>query len=109
MSHGPNELPLLPPAAGIATTDLIKNHPDKLRAILAARREAVQFIDQHTDDASKILETIYAPLPPKDVSTMMHQLVAAKFYSEGRIEMLAFANHGARHAPTSACSTRTSI
>ena len=68
-------------------TDLIKNHPDKLRAILAARREAVQFIDQHTDDASKVLEKVYAPLPPKDVGTMMHQLVAAKFYSEGRIEM----------------------
>ena len=76
-----------PPAAGIASTDLIKNHPDKLRAILVARREAVQFIDQHTDDASKVLEKVYAPLPPKDVSTMMHQLVAAKFYSEGRIEM----------------------
>jgi NitT/TauT family transport system substrate-binding protein len=84
---GPSELPELPPAAGIASTDLIKNHPDKLRAILVARREAVQFIDQHTDDASKVLEKVYAPLPPKDVSTMMHQLVAAKFYSEGRIEM----------------------
>jgi NitT/TauT family transport system substrate-binding protein len=84
---GPTELPELPPAAGIATSDLMKNHPDKLRAILAARREAVQFIDQHTAEASKVLESIYAPLPPKDVDTMMQQLVAAKFYSEGRIEM----------------------
>jgi NitT/TauT family transport system substrate-binding protein len=84
---GPKELPELPPAAGIATTDLMKNHPDKLRAILAARREAVQFIDQHTAAASKILEKIYAPLPPKDVDTMMQQLVAAHFYSQGRIEM----------------------
>jgi NitT/TauT family transport system substrate-binding protein len=84
---GPKELPELPPAAGIATSDLMKNHPDKLRAILAARREAVQFIDQHTADASKILEKIYAPLPPKDVDTMMQQLVEAKFYSQGRIEM----------------------
>ena len=84
---GPKELPALPPAVGIATGDLMKNHPDKLRAILAGRREAVQFIDQHTADASKILEAIYAPLPPKDVDTMMQQLVEAKFYSEGRIEM----------------------
>jgi NitT/TauT family transport system substrate-binding protein len=84
---GPTELPALPPAAGIATGDLIKNHPDKLRAILAGRREAVQFIDQHTADASAILEKVYAPLPPKDVDTMMQQLVAAKFYSEGRVEM----------------------
>lgn len=84
---GPSELPELPPAAGIATSDLMKNHPDKLRAILVARREAVQFIEQHTADASKILEKVYAPLPPKDVDAMMHQLVEAKFYSEGRIEM----------------------
>jgi NitT/TauT family transport system substrate-binding protein len=84
---GPSELPELPPAAGIATSDLMKNHPDKLRAILAARREGVQFIEQHTADASKILEKVYAPLPPKDVDTMMQQLVAAKFYSQGRIEM----------------------
>jgi NitT/TauT family transport system substrate-binding protein len=84
---GPKELPKLPPAAGIATSDLMKNHPDRLRAILAARREAVQFIDQHTAEASKILEKIYAPLPPKDVDMMMQQLVEAKFYSQGRIEM----------------------
>jgi NitT/TauT family transport system substrate-binding protein len=84
---GPNDLPLLPPAAGFATGDLIKKNPAKLRAILAGRREAVKFIYEHTADASKILETVYAPLPPKDVDTMMQQLVAAKFYSEGRIEM----------------------
>ncbi len=84
---GPKDLPLLPPAAGLATGDLIKNHPDKLRAILAGRRQAVKYIYEHTADASKILETIYAPLPPKDVDTMMKDLVDAQFYSEGRIEM----------------------
>jgi NitT/TauT family transport system substrate-binding protein len=62
-------------------------NPQKLRAILAARRQAVQFINQHTTDASQILAKIYAPLPPNDVDTMMRDLVAAKFYSEGRIEM----------------------
>ena len=82
----PKELPLLPPAAGIATSALMKN-PQKLRALLAARRQAVQFIEQHTADAGKILANVYAPLPAKDVDTMMHDLVAAKFYSEGRIEM----------------------
>jgi len=84
---GPKDLPDLPPAVGIATGDLIKNHPDKLRAILAGRREAVKFIYEHTAEASKILDQVYAPLPPKDVDTMMRQLVDAKFYSEGRIEM----------------------
>jgi len=84
---GPKELPEIPPAVGLASGALTKNNPQKLRAILAARRQAVQFIEQHTADASKILANVYAPLPPKDVDTMMHDLVAAKFYSEGRIEM----------------------
>ena len=84
---GPKELPEIPPAVGLASSALTKDNPQKLRAILAARRQAVQFIDQHTDDAAKILANVYAPLPAKDVNTMMHDLVEAKFYSEGRIEM----------------------
>ena len=84
---GSKDLPLLPPAVGIATGDLIKKNPDKLRAILAGRRDAVKFIYAHTAEASKILEPIYAPLPPKDVDTLMGMLVDAKFYSEGQIEM----------------------
>jgi NitT/TauT family transport system substrate-binding protein len=84
---GPQDLPFLPPAVGLATGDLMKKNPAKLRAILAGRREAVKYIYEHTADASKILESIYAPLPPKDVDTMMRDLVDARFYSEGRIEM----------------------
>jgi NitT/TauT family transport system substrate-binding protein len=84
---GPKDLPALPPAVGIATGDLMKKNPDKIRAILAGRREAVKFIYEHTADASKILETVYAPLPPNDVDMMMQQLVEANFYSEGKIEM----------------------
>jgi NitT/TauT family transport system substrate-binding protein len=83
---GPKDLPLLPPAAEFATGDLMKKHPEKLRAILAGRREAVKFIYEHTADASKILEKVYAPLPPDQVDIMMQQLVDAKFYSEGTIE-----------------------
>lgn len=89
---GPKDLPLLPPAVGIATGDLIKKNPQKLRAILAGRREAVKYLYSHTAEASKILEPIYAPLPPKDVDTLMQMLVDAKFYSEGQIEMPLLVN-----------------
>jgi NitT/TauT family transport system substrate-binding protein len=89
---GPKDLPLLPPAVGIATGDLMKKNPDKLRAILAGRRDAVKFLYDHTAEASKILEPIYAPLPPKDVDTLMQQLVDAKFYSEGKIERVLLQN-----------------
>jgi NitT/TauT family transport system substrate-binding protein len=89
---GPKDLPLLPPAIGIATGTLMKQHPDKLRALLAGRREGVKFIYQHTPDAITILSKVYAPLPPKDVDTLVKQLVEAKFWSEGQIEMQGLQN-----------------
>lgn len=84
---GPKELPLLPPAIGIASGNLMKKNPDRLRAILAARREGVKFIYSNTQEASEILSKVYAPLPSKDVATLVRQLVDAKFWSEGKIEI----------------------
>lgn len=89
---GPKELPLLPPAIDIATGKLMKNHPDKLRALLAGRREGVKFIYEHTADAIKILSKVYEPLPPKDVETLINQLVEVRFWSEGQIEMQGLRN-----------------
>lgn len=84
---GPKDLPLLPPAIGIASSKLMKSNPDKLRAIIAARREGVKFIYANKPDALPILYKLYAPLPEKDVATLVGQLVDAKFWSEGKIEM----------------------
>jgi NitT/TauT family transport system substrate-binding protein len=81
------ELPLIPSQLGMATTDAIKKNPEKLRGIQAARREGTKFIYEHTDEAIKILAKTYEPMSPKDVDTMVKQLVEAKFWSEGRIEM----------------------
>jgi NitT/TauT family transport system substrate-binding protein len=89
---GPKDLPLLPPAIGIATGGLMKKNPDKLRALLAGRREGVKFIYEHTPDAIQILSRVYEPLPPKDVVTLVGQLVDAKFWSQGQIEMQGLQN-----------------
>jgi NitT/TauT family transport system substrate-binding protein len=84
---GPKDLPLIPSQLGMATGKAIKEWPEKLRAIQAARRDGTRFIYQHTDEAIQILSNVYAPLPPKDVGIMVKELVEAKFWSEGRIEM----------------------
>jgi NitT/TauT family transport system substrate-binding protein len=84
---GPKELPLIPSQLGMATTEAIKKNPDKLRAIQVARREGTKFIYEHTDEAIKILAKTYAPLPEKEVGIMVKELVDAKFWVEGRIEM----------------------
>lgn len=84
---GPKELPLIPSQVGMATTESMKKNPDKLRAIQAARRDGTKFIYEHTDEAIKILAKVYAPLEEKDVGAMVKELVDAKFWTEGRIEM----------------------
>jgi NitT/TauT family transport system substrate-binding protein len=84
---GPKDLPLIPSQLGMATGEAIKNNGQKLRAIQLARREGTKFIYEHTDEAIKILSKVYAPLPEKDVGVMIKELVDAKFWSEGRIEM----------------------
>jgi NitT/TauT family transport system substrate-binding protein len=89
---GPKQLPQLPPAVGIATGSLMTKHPEKLRALLAGRREGVKFIYEHTPEAIKILSKVYEPLPPKDVETLINQLVEARFWSEGQIELQGLQN-----------------
>jgi NitT/TauT family transport system substrate-binding protein len=89
---GPKDLPLLPPAVGIATTALMTKHADKVRALLAGRRKGVKFIYEHPQEAIKILSKVYEPLPPKDVETLVNQLVEARFWSEGQIEMQGLQN-----------------
>ena len=89
---GPKELPLLPPAIGMATGTLMKKHPEQLRAVLAGRREGVKYIYEHTPDAIKILGKVYDLLPPKDVETLVTQLVEARFWSEGQIELQGLHN-----------------
>lgn len=84
---GPKDLPLIPSQLGMATGKAMKEWPDKLRAIELARRDGTKFIYEHTDEAIQILSKLYAPLPPNEVGVMVKDLVAAKFWSEGRIEM----------------------
>ncbi|MBN8937141.1 MAG: ABC transporter substrate-binding protein [Rhizobiales bacterium] len=86
------ELPLLPPQLGIATGKAMKEHPDKIKAIQAARIEAAKFIYEHTDEAIKILTKIYAPLPPEQVAAMVKDLVAVKFWSDGPIDVKLLEN-----------------
>jgi NitT/TauT family transport system substrate-binding protein len=83
---GGGDLPDIPAQLGIATGTLMKQHPDKLRAIEQARREGTKFIYEHTDEAIAILSKVYEPMPPNEVAAMVKELVAVKFWSEGGIE-----------------------
>ena len=84
--------------------------PDKLRAIQAARRDGTKFIYEHTDEAIKILSQDLRALAAEDqVAIMVKELVDAKFWTEGRIEMPLIENTMKAMKLRSACWTRTSI
>ncbi len=89
---GPKDLPLVPSQVGMATTKAIKENASKLRAIQLARREGTKFIYENTEEAIRILAKVYQPMEAKDVAIMIKDLVAAKFWSEGRIEMALLEN-----------------
>jgi len=84
---GSKELPLVPSQIGMATSEAMKKRGDQLRAIQAARRDGTKFIYEHTDEAIRILSQVYEPLSAKDVGLMTKEMVDAKFWTEGRIEM----------------------
>jgi NitT/TauT family transport system substrate-binding protein len=88
----PKDLPRMTPGIGIATGALIKKDPDKLRRIIAARREAVQFMYANPKETGAILAKVWAPLPPDKVQALLDELLDARFYSEGGIEQEPLAN-----------------
>jgi NitT/TauT family transport system substrate-binding protein len=81
-----SQLPALPTCVGVATTAMMKNHPDQLRAILKARRKAVKFIYAHPDESAKILAKVYAPMTLASVKKVVDELVKEKFWGEGEIQ-----------------------
>ena len=96
---GPTELPVLPPAAGIASTDLMKNHPDKLRAILAARREGGAI---HRPAHRRRQQGFGEGLRAAAAQGRQHHDAPArrsKVLQRGPDRDATPANHGARHAP----------
>ena len=81
------ELPPMVQSVGIATGDLMKKNPDKLRAIIAARREAVKFMNAKPHEAAKMLEKHFAKVPPDVLARVTEALLKDGYWSEGRIEM----------------------
>jgi NitT/TauT family transport system substrate-binding protein len=88
----PKDLPRMTPGIGIATGDLIRKYPDKLRRIIAARREAVQFLYANPKESGEILAKVWAPLPRDKVQILLDELLDAQFYSEGAIEQEPLVN-----------------
>jgi NitT/TauT family transport system substrate-binding protein len=69
-------------SVGITTRQYAREHPDKLRAIIAGRRAGVQAIYQDPAAAGRILEKSYN-LPPDIAAEAVSNMIAPHMWSEG--------------------------
>jgi NitT/TauT family transport system substrate-binding protein len=80
---------LLPPmtqTVGITTPEFAARHPDKLRAIIAARRKAVDYVYANPRLATASFAAAYN-LPPEVAATAVKNMIAVRFWSPGNFEM----------------------
>ena len=68
----------------VTTKDYAKEHPDVLRKMIDARREGVQFIADHSDEAAEITARAYNG-DPALYKRVFHTLTAS-YWSDGRLE-----------------------
>lgn len=80
------DLPPMVQSVGIATGKLMKEKPEKLRAILAARREAVKFMNTEPEKAAKMLEKHFSKVPPDVLARVTVMLAKGGYWSEGKLE-----------------------
>jgi len=86
-----NVADVMPPITqhvGVVSTKFLHDHPDQVRAIILARRDGVQFLKAHPEEAAKITAQAYdMPLPTID--TALHRLLAAGYWDEGKLDYQA--------------------
>jgi NitT/TauT family transport system substrate-binding protein len=76
---------LLPPmtmSVGITTREFAKTNPEKLRAIIAGRRAAVEQIYADPDGAAAILQKLWS-FEPAIAKEAVHNMIAPKMWSIG--------------------------
>ena len=83
---------VLPPdmtqSVGIVTDELAKAGPEKIRAIIAGRREGVKYIEAHPDEAADIVAQTYN-IDPALTREVFRHFLDIKYWSEGALNYAA--------------------
>jgi NitT/TauT family transport system substrate-binding protein len=74
-------------SVGITTREFAKEHPDKLRAIIAGRRAGVQAIYKDPAEAGRILEKSYN-LNADIAAEAVNNMIAPHMWSEGEFNQV---------------------
>jgi NitT/TauT family transport system substrate-binding protein len=84
-----DELPPIAQTVAIASTKFIKEHPQKLRAIIRGRMMGVDYIYSNPKDAAKLLSETYDKLPLPVAERAVMNNVAIKYWGRGGFEYAA--------------------
>jgi NitT/TauT family transport system substrate-binding protein len=84
-----DELPPIAQTVGIASTKFMKEHPDKLRAIIRGRMMGVDYIYSNPKDAAKLLSETYDKLPLPVAESAVSNNVGIKYWGRGGFEYAA--------------------
>lgn len=83
-------LPRMTQTVGVTTAEFMKESPDKLRAIIAARRAAVDYIYLEPENAAKLIAKAYGDKVSEEVAiTAVKNMVAINYWGRGRFDMAA--------------------
>ena len=80
-----DELPPMVQTVGVTTTEFVKNNPDKIRALTAARKKGVEFVYANPEEAAKIVAKHYE-IDEALALNAIKNLSALKYWSDGAFE-----------------------
>ena len=83
-----DHIPNITWTVGITTREFAGTHPDMIRKLVLARRQAVDFIAAHPDEAAKTYAKDWQ-IAPDVATTILKQLVATNYFSRGDFNMPA--------------------
>jgi NitT/TauT family transport system substrate-binding protein len=75
-------LPAMTTSVGITTRDFAKKHPEKIKAIIAGRREAVKRIYANPDKAAAIVAKVFK-MEPELTKVAVQNMIGPKMWTEG--------------------------
>jgi len=83
-------LPRMTQTVGVTTEDCIKNEPEKIKNIIAARRAAVDYLYSNPKDAAKLIAKAYGEKVSEDVAIIAVQnMVDINYWGRGNFEIPA--------------------
>ncbi len=86
-------LPRMTQTVGVTTAEFMKEHPEKLRAILAARRAAVDYLYDEPEKAAKLVAKAYGEKVSEEVAiNAVKNMVAINYWGRGRFDLAALEN-----------------